>query len=685
VAHLAFRYKIAGQLVGEPQAVNQISKSAHFGLRYPSIKMSIFMRQDQLPSMDQSWRALVDDPVKLDALVESMSRAMASFLHITNSEIGNGMAPLGKYLYEQKERFPTRAQLDELDFIERAFSFVLESQHLASAMRLEASNDANVVLAPFARKSPFKDSWTFTRPRGRKTTRVKVGGIAGSLYKDVIEGIYNWLLECDQAMCTAFKDVSTEPPFGADAGGTTNNVITALAMQLAEATARRVVMLPPPEWEDEDDDLTTASLQRRASVEMNRTHIWAQQSQQSDLEALRAFEIIAREGVKSPQGRKIMETNIELLAYVVQKPPVELGMKGENAKHMDLALLRRACAVDLDIDVRCGLAHQWHLTHGGIAATAAQGAIQEVEMWSRQRQKPFIKVLQSPPVAGQQPPKQVGQPMPRMPFVNSQHEWRFVITTEVHRARLDWIGRRVVRLVSMVLQLLGWGALEKGVIASHHVHGVATQASIEARCVLELLRIKRDGYALGTDLLKFCEDVSNYESHVTDSVDDALLHVSGFSMLELSSIFHSQSPALRLIMDEFGVRTRGHLMNQRSPCIPEEYVAFAYDAMAILLPVIDQRRKLLSIGVSQATNPVAVLLRRLDCVKGWHPIKGALHLTNDDLKGGPALLKPVLQELAERKILVEYKRPYLGKQKHGAKLAYVFNTIELVRMLAGQV
>ena len=237
----------------------------------------------------------------------------------------------------------------------------------------------------------------------------------------------------------------------------------------------------------------------------------------------------------------------------------------------------------------------------------------------------------------------------------------------------------------MVLQLLGHGALERGVIASHHVYGVATQASIEARCVLELLRIKRDGYALGTDLLKFCEDVSNYESHLSDSVEDALLHVSGFSMLELSSIFHSQSPALRLIMDEFTVRTRGHLMNRRSPCIPEEYVAFAYDAMAILLPVIDQRRKLMGIGINSATNPVAVLLRRLDCVRGWHPIKGSLHLTLDDLKGGPMLLKPVLQELAQRKTLVEYKRPYLGKQKHSAKMAFVFDTVQLVRLLAGQV
>lgn len=629
--------------------------------------------------MDQTWRALVSDPVKLDALVESMSKAMASFLHITNSEVGIGRVPLGKYLYEQKERFPTRDQLDEIDFIERAFSFVVESEQLSSALRLEATNDNNVVLAPFARKSPFKDSWTFTRPRGRKTTRVKVGGIAGSLYKDVIEGIYSWLLECDQAMCTAFKDttVNVDAPH--------NTVITALAMQLAEATARRVVMLPPPEWEDEDDDLSTASLQRRASVEMNRTYVWAQESQRSDLEALRAFEIIAREGVKSPQGRKIMETNIELLAYVVQKPPVELGMKGENAKHMDLTLLARACAPDLDIDVRCGLAHQWHLTHGGIAATAAQGAIQEVELWSRQRQKPFIKVLQSPPVAGEEAAKPVGYSMPHMPFVNTQHEWRFVTTTEVHRARLDWTGRRVVRLVSMVLQLLGWGALEKGVIASHHVHGVATQASIEARCVLELLRIKRDGYALGTDLLKFCEDVSNYESHLSEAVEDSLLHISGFSMIELSSIFHPQSPALRLILDEFSVRTRGHLMNSRSPCIPGEYVAFACDAMAILLPVIDQRRKLIGISISQATNPVAVLLRRLDCVKGWHPIKGALHLTNDDLKGGPMLLKPVLQELAERKTLVEYKRPYLGKQKHGAKLAFVFDTVHLVQLLAGQV
>lgn len=647
--------------------------------------MSMFQKQDQIPSMDQTWRALVKDPVKLDALVEAMSKSMASFLHITNPEITTGMVPLGKCLYEQKNRFPTRDQLDEIDFIDRAFNFVMEAQRLATSLRMEAANSSNVLLAPFANKSPFKDSWTFTRPRGRKTTKVKVGGVAGSLYKDVIGCIYNWLLKCDLAMCLAFTDAATDPPFD-DPAHPAGSVINQLALQLAEATARRAVMLPCPEWEDEsEDDLTTAALQRRASAEMDRTFVWAQESQRSDLEALRAFEVLAREGVKSPKGRRIMESSIALLAYVVKKPPVELGMKGENARRMDLSLLARACAPDLDIDVRCGLAQQWHLSHGGIAATAAQQAIQQIELWSRQQQKPFIKVLQPPPIEGEPSSKPAGAPMPRMPFVNSQHDWHFVTTTESQRARLDYTGSRVVRLVSMVLQLLGHGALEKGVIASHHVLGVATQATIETRCVLELLRIKRDGYALGTDLLKFCEDVSNYESHLSEHVEDALLHLSGFSMMELSSIFHSQSPALRLIMDEFTVRTRGHLMNQRTPCVPEEYVAFAYDAMAILLPVVDQRRKLMNITISQATSPVAVLLRRMDCVRGWHPIKGALHLTLDDLKDAPALVKPVLQELARRKKLVEYKRPYLGKQKHSAKMAFVFDTVQLVRLLAGQV
>ena len=114
-------------------------------------------------------------------------------------------------------------------------------------------------------------------------------------------------------------------------------------------------------------------------------------------------------------------------------------------------------------------------------------------------------------------------------------------------------------------------------------------------------------------------------------------------------------------------------------------MAFAYDAMAILLPVIDQRRKLMSIGIHQSTNPVASLLRRLECVRAWHPIKGSLQLTLDDLKHGPLLLRTVLRELARRKTLVEYKRPYLGKQKHSAKMAFVFDTVQLVQLLDGRV
>jgi hypothetical protein len=70
-------------------------------------------------------------------------------------------------------------------------------------------------------------------------------------------------------------------------------------------------------------------------------------------------------------------------------------------------------------------------------------------------------------------------------------------------------------------------------------------------------------------------------------------------------------------------------------------------------------------------------------VKAWSPLSGALRLYAEDLKGLSPLVKNVLNTLVRQKTLVEYKRPYLGKQRHSPKLAFVFDTPQLVALLAG--
>ena len=627
---------------------------------------------------DTAWCRLMNNPEHLNALVDGMAKTMANVLTLRHHEIDNGKTPLGKVLYDQKEQFPTRQQLDELEEVQHALAFVRSAEQLANSIRLDANNGKNTVLAPYASGASFKHCWNFWRPRGKKHSKLRVGGIAQQLYKDVVDQMYDWILDCDEAMCVAHGDRGDEHD---DARALPSHVLN-LFHKLARRMTRRVTLCPAPAGEENDDDgLSTSALQSYATVEMARTSLQATHWQQNDLAALTEFHTLATEGARSCRGRAVLENSLHLLQYVVRTPPVELR-KGENAQRMNLVLLARACAPDVDIEVRCGIAQQWFAYHGACAATAARQAIQKLTLWKVDERNPFIRVLQPPPLDDKPSSVPAGIKMPSMPFVCSPHEWRFTSPQE-GRKGLDYVARRVVRMTSMILQLLAHGAIERGVVASHMIVPTATHAWLEAKYVIDLLKLKRDKCSDGTSLLRFCEDVANYESDISSNVDDALLHVSYFSTFELMSIFHNQSPALRLIMDEFSNRTRTAMGNRGTPVVPAMYTAFAYDAMAILLPVIQHRRDMVGISVNQVRNPLAVLLNRIPTVKGWHPLKGTLRLTLEDLRAAGPLLLLALQELVGRKILVDYKRAYLGGQKRDAKKSFVFDTPQLVALLGG--
>jgi hypothetical protein len=242
-----------------------------------------------------------------------------------------------------------------------------------------------------------------------------------------------------------------------------------------------------------------------------------------------------------------------------------------------------------------------------------------------------------------------------------------------------------VRLSSLVLQLLGHGALERGVVSSKLVEPTAMQAALTACVVRGLLDQKREQYSLGTRLLLFCGNVRDCTSHLSPKVADALAHVSRFSLVELFAVFTRQSPAMKVILPDLTLRTRARLGNCRtSPVIPSNYLAFVYDAMPFLLKAIEHRRGQLGLHPGLASNPVCELLRAVPAASEWNPLNGSLKLSTEDLKEGPPMLPAVLRELSNRGLLVEYKRAYdPATRKKSAKHSFVFDSAQLVAVLSG--
>jgi len=132
-------------------------------------------------------------------------------------------------------------------------------------------------------------------------------------------------------------------------------------------------------------------------------------------------------------------------------------------------------------------------------------------------------------------------------------------------------------------------------------------------------------------------------------------------------------------MNDFTARTRENLTFH----MPAQYVAFAYDAMAVLLPAIRNRRERAGVTMLQTTTPISQLLKAVPQVREWSPIQGSLKLELEDLKNQPKMLVQLLKEFARRKALVEFKRPYLGNQRHAPKLAFVFDSAQLIEALGG--
>lgn len=356
----------------------------------------------------------------------------------------------------------------------------------------------------------------------------------------------------------------------------------------------------------------------------------------------------------------------------------------EVVETLGLHFLERCVTDDyVDTDVRIALHGEWYKIYGAAAYEASLKGIEEFNTM-RPRSSYFVKVLQisseTPRTGVDAQARNASNHMPAMPFFEDAKVWQFVKGDPCRRSGLNWSARRAVRLYSMVQQLNAHGALPQGMMKSNIVTVLATQAVVESNLVLHLLDDKRKLYANGTTLLKACEDITDRESFLQHKVRDAILHVSRFSTVEIMAIFHHFSNARSLIYNEFVVRTRKHLTTSK---IPRKYPQVVFDVMSLLLPIIYRQRASAGHSLTTTVDPIFALLRELPQVQQWTPCQGALRLTKEDLKDGPAILQFVLASLRKRSLLVEWKRPNAGKQRLMARHVYEFDTLQLLELANG--
>ena len=489
--------------------------------------------------------------------------------------------------------------------------------------------------------SPYVNRWGFFQYSTpiERVSHLTVGGIGRRLRASIAASAASWLLDCEKVISSINREETAH-----------DDALACFAHKVAFDIASKIT-LHEEVVDHGGDDPSTASttqqttqpttidhlspsyLEARNSVEYARTKLEARIAAHQDLLALRALQVLAREGGRTAKSRLVLTDKLPLLAIVVRKPPIELGLRGENAKRMNLLMLDRVIEPNVLQIVREKIASHWQSRHGAYAQTAISEAIVRLEGFSTKEPSNFIPVismkrtrhatmLPSPPFAPWT------APMYALPAV-----------TNSTRSGLDTSGRRLVRLSSLVWQLVASPScvFERGVIHRNFVIPCAMEALQVARVTAREIETERMKNNCGCRLQILNQSIQNRSSELADDLDGMMTCLSGFSLTEIMTAFRPDRPLLAHLIGPLTARTREITANRRKPVIPSTYLYFANDMLATLLPAIRDRRLAFNKDAEIRPHPFGDLLRNVSEIKTWSPLDGPFVFDLELLKRAPKL------------------------------------------------
>jgi hypothetical protein len=600
--------------------------------------------------MSISLRDVASRPELVDGLLDAMAQTLADICSLKNDELV-GNKTFIKELQEGILYFPDREKLNLIESLLESYQYCLAVDAFLTNLCAE-SQQPYVSMQMFAQSSLYFQGRFFSRPRGEQIAQFQIGGFGGTLVNELKRDVAKWLHGCDAVMSRHFGD---RPSSSLDAYCPVERVANVLAARIA----RHITYMAPQNAPQ--THLTARFLENVAADEYARCAEHAENTRLTDLTALKALLALVRGGTVDEFS---LLRQSHLLAHIVESPPHELHITRANTPKFNFQLLRRACAAG-DASIKTNVFNIWRGMHGAHVAAATAQAIDQLEQWRVADQRPYIQLLAADGTA---------LPRPTFMWADAMH-----LVSRHGRTGLDGIGLRIVRLTSLVWTLLASNLLPtNAAIASHIIHPAATHALCETRLVAGLLLQNRDRLFPGQRLLKFTEDLTNSQSHLDDAVASALCNLSRFSMMEIFAVFHPDSPLFVQLVGELAVRTREASVAR----IPSGYGEFANDALAVVVPIVMQRRARLGIRFGQPSNAIVDLLRTIEKVRSWSPLHGTLSLTKKDLKKASPLTQHLLEEFDRRGLLCTYKRRYNRETKSYASAhAFVFDTVLLNNLL----
>lgn len=657
--------------------------------------------------------AIGDDPTRLNALVDALSVYLDKTLRITNPALDRddlhwkrdaGLArlesaraeTLATVLHEEAHYMPDTAQLDFLDALEQTAEKADRADRLATELMNICSDvddewggaTAEMGVVPLA---PYASWWAyyhFTEIETGENSGIFVGGLGGMLRERIQTLAVEWLWECDRVLCHADD---TQADNDAEVG----TLIEALAKDIAKRVTLHNTAF------NEVDKLTSDFLESQNEAEFTRTRVEAKCQARNDLRALKALKVVVSEPM-SDAARTAFNTELPLLRMVVERPPRELGLVGENARRMNLPMLASCLGPGVEALYRMKIAKAWAGRHGAWALTAIDEAVRRIEGFSPKESSHFIKVAR---VYARAAPNGTRDMMPEMPWARHAQRWQALSQPNGPSTRtgLDEGGNRLVRLASYVWQLVGHGdkpVFEQGVISTDVVSGVAFEVMQLARLGRELIDLERMRSNVGVRLLSFNESIVDRASPVSGQLDRAQCELSMFSLRDITDALHPKLPLLERIYPQLALRTRERLGNPRTSIVPPEYETFVGDALALLLPAIEARRLALQLLPTNSPHPLGDMLRTVPRLRTWSPLEGKCKLELDDLREAHPRLRETLEHYvrqgsgfvaAKHVAAPEWKPQFWGEicphrqftieRARKAKVQFEFESMPLLQLL----
>ena len=623
-------------------------------------------------------KQLADDPDRLDALITSMSKFLARCLTLKDPDmlredlhlVRNAKAcgkewaaapPLGEVMDSEIRYMPDREQLDMIEELADSYDFARESEALAERMLSAAcgtgveydsghSDDSDepsestianmpqiggVVISVFADASAYFKREEFTRPD--KDT-ITVGGIARQLRLDLYEHAREWLLKCDRTLCQVYDE-----PWGNSE--LINSLVDTIAMAISKKMTLHGGVAPRSDsMAVEVDHLSPTYLGSCVDACIAQTSAATEVEARNDLRSIQLLNILARDGGGSQAAVTVLTKQLALVRRVVERAPPELGLVGENAKRMNFAMLRKVLQPDMPLECRIAITSHWSACHGAYAQNAIAEAVRRLEHFSPKTTNRFVSVVScTVRLAGRRTGTVV---MPTASFAPSSTIWFALPAPTGASTRLavgEPEGRRLVRLSSMVWEMMAHGAFEKGVIASEIVAPVALEALNQARLMREIVDHERSRANLGMRILSFSESINDRRSELAHEIDKAMCELSAFSLSDVFEAFHPKQELINHVVTPLRVRMIDELGNKGRPLVDPSYRKVAAHSLALLLPAIELRRRALYASPYSTPNPLADLVRTMKEVHDWSPLDGRFTADQFLLKRAHPLLREALE------------------------------------------